>query len=324
MLVGPVYLCATNSGIRGMSVQTMELDVTKEGVVGDGTPADTARMQAVINANIGATLLVRAGTALTFGPLKIPSLTHLRIDGTVRLANGSNYSLFELTGGEGVRLDGRGTLDGNRTGQRLIVGGPPPYSACILAPGRLNPAATPLRGLMVEGLTLANAFHWPLSLENVTGARVRDVTALASGDSFQFTAGCDDCIADGVHIDSIGDDGFAFYGGVTNSKLVNSTVSRSVAGWVALNDSGSPRPCVAIVVANCIFASNQIGGAVQIGDGGVGMHEAVYSDGNMYYANPNGGLIWSSCALGQSNDHFGPGNTKGNCVVMPGQNVKVI
>lgn len=257
------------------------ISIVSLGAVSGGVVDCTAAIQEALNI-VKEPIVTPAGIFLT-GPLMVPSGTILIIYGTLLLKPAAGGSLLNLSGA-GIMIEGNGNLDGNASKQGAL----PVSAGIITAAGSSN--------ITIRGITVQNCLNWPINVVGTSICRLVDVICLNSGTSVEFAAGSTNCWARGLSISGIADEGFAFYGGVTNSGIIGSTIANCAAAGIAvLNDAGQPAPCSNIVIGNNICHGNAASGVeVDNGVGATGVHSGIVIVGNRLYANNTSQTpIWS-------------------------------
>lgn len=299
------------------------------GVVADNATINTRALQALLNAG-GDEIFIPATAPIITGPLTIPPNTRLIIDGYLKLAPGSNTHLLTL-GGSNIRIEGLGTLDGNRS-QQVQWGGTPgqskqQFSAAIFY-GNLvgfpavNQPGPSITNIIIEGLDITETENWAISLGNVTRGRLRDIKAFDCGNTLQFTVGCLDCVADGLTISNMDDIAFAFYGGTNGCSIVNSYIYGNPAAAISvLMDQGAPYPCGTTLIANNWCQSCMAG--IWVGKNADNFnttepHICVSIIGNQCWANQQNGIRVANTADGVvGNNLCAPGNGLGGLLIDP-------
>lgn len=259
------------------------MNVLDWGAKCDGTTDDTPRLQAAITAaaSKGRVYVPNTGANCMMKQLTVPSNSHITVDGTLKLVNGANASgtayVFSIgTGINNVLLDGTGTLDGNVAGQTAPN---PNYSAGVVSNGSSN--------VTVRDLTITNVKNWPLNIANTTHCLLDNLKLINGGNSPQFGSGSNDCWARHLYITGINDETFAFYGGVFNSGISESTLTTGAADGISvLNDSGSSAASHhLVIIGNFVTNMAAAGVSVNVGVGGVGFSNEITISNNNLYAN---------------------------------------
>jgi hypothetical protein len=246
----------------------------------DGSTDNTAVIQSMIDESVGGNLVIPAqGAACVVSGLTIPSNSHVTINAYLLLGpnsntSGSTNSILTVNNANNVIIDGSGTLDGNRSNQDGSC-----CSAGINAANGTN--------LSIQGLTVQNVKNWPVNIVEWNGAQMSNLTLLNSGNSVEFAAETTNCSASGLRISGINDEGFAFYGGVSNCSLSNSVISNSSASGVSvLNDSAQSAPSNNITIENIESFDNALSGVeVNTGIGGVGSSSNITITGSRLHGN---------------------------------------
>ena len=256
------------------------VNVLAFGAKGDGATNDTAAIQNTLNTYAGkATVLVPdTGAPYMCGNLNMPTGTDLLLFGTLKSIPNAPIHLINLIASH-VTIRGHGTLDANGAGQ---------------APTNLIAA---INGscdyLLITGITLQNSNVWNLNITQSSHVWVDKVTMLNCVSANEFANGCDDCWLTGCYIDGVSEDeGFSFYGGVTNSGAIGNVVTNAGADGInVLCDASQPTPCANLTIADNICHDNR-GSGIQInrGVGGTGGHTNIIVTGNRMY-NDN---VWNA------------------------------
>lgn len=232
-----------------------------------------------------ARLRHKAGLSIVVSPLILSAPIYLELDGLLQLAPAVNAGLLMLGGSNNV-ITGNGVLDANRANQTgMGTGG---YGI-----------ATPNGGLtggLIEGVTVQNAYNWPLNVVASKNFTVRKVTLQNSGNSPEFASGCDNCHLIDSDIIGINDEGFAFYGGVTNSSAQFVRVSGCNSGINVFADTAQPNPCSNIEMIGCRAWGNQNAGFAVSTNGVSAIHSGVKLLGNFSYGN-NSSLFSTGCEV---------------------------
>lgn len=258
------------------------------GVVGDGATDDTIAMQAALAA--AGRLYVPPSMTCLVGTLSVSSNTCLTIDGTLTLKASTNSNLLSLSGVGNVVVDGIGTLDGNKANNGSGTA------------NRAGISVASCTDVTILGVKIQNCVNWPINVTASTNVVLGRVRAANSGNSVEFAAGSSNCWASEMEISGIGDEGFAFYGGVFQCGLFASTVTGSAASGVSvLNDSAQAAPCKDIVIEGNVIHGNALSGIeVNSGTGGAGAHSGVAIVGNRVFGNDTSGQgIPAGIYLGQ-------------------------
>ena len=269
------------------------VNVLNYGAVGNGTTDDTNAIQTTLNAFAGKSIIFipDIGSSYMVNSLVVPSGTMLQLDGTLMLRAGNSNGVLVLQGVGDITIGGNGTIDGNGAVQTQLTAG--------MNVGNCT-------NITIKNITIRNAGNvtnggWNL---NVTGSQrvILDGVSLIGGQSAnEFAAASDDCWLVNSLIDGPNaDDGFAFYGGVTNSGITNCTIRNAAvagnagdAGIFVLADSGQPAPCKNILIANNIVY-NSSGAGIAVDLAAPGLHEAVTITGNRVYDSNNIGQTGQS------------------------------
>jgi len=206
------------------------VDVTSRqfGAVCDGTTNDSTAIQSAITtyAGIAPVLIPNTGNpCLVSATISVPSNSHIIIDGTVKLAAAANIDVFKIaTSAANVTFEGSGTIDGNSSNQ---TGG---------TSGGIDSISA--SNVTIRDLTIKNTRNWPVNIVGTNTCYLGNLTLINGGNSVEFAAGSTNCWAYGLHISTITDHGFAFYGGVTHSGIIGGSVSGATGhGVVVLDDS---------------------------------------------------------------------------------------
>jgi hypothetical protein len=271
------YQAASNTWLPALATDT--LNVKANGAACDGSTKDTAAIQATINLAAGrARVYVPRGVTCMVGTLALPSSTDLAIDGTLQLLPRTNGDLLVANNNAtNITVEGSGTLNGNASAQ---TGG---FSGGF---GNLGT----LTYFWWRGLTSTNFQNSPFGPTNATHAWVSNAVFSNSGNSVGFSEASSDCWADNIHISDIADEGYAFYGGVSNCGIANSIISGVVgAGISVLNDSGQTAANSNIVISNNILTGNGFSGVdVDTGAGATAQHSGIVIAGNRISGNNTG------------------------------------
>ena len=263
---------ALDAAIAGSGASVV--NVLDHGAKGDGITDDTAAIQATLNTYAGKAVVFLPDTGHPYmvSTLLAPTGTDLLIHGTL-MAKANAGTLLEVSGTSNVTVRGHGSLDGNGTNQTGV-------QAAFYVANATN--------VQLSGLTLQNSHNWNLNVVASSRVRVVGVSMIGGVNANEFAGGCDDCLLEGCSINGpSGDPGFAFYGGVTNSKAIGNTIKNAAGSGVnILCDSPQPVPCKNITIAdNTIFNCGASGITANVGTGGTGKHSGVMINGNVIYAN---------------------------------------
>lgn len=220
---------------------------------GDGVTDDGAQLQACVNENTGKEIWIPAGVTCVVGQtIRLPSNTHLRIDGTIFLKNGTSKSVVTIAGGSSnVTIDGFGVIDANRANQDVISG---PHPGLYIEPSGAN-------NIRIRNITITNAISWAFNAVSCYDVIVERVTTSYSGASTEFAQGCHECWFINCHIHHIDDYGLCFYGGCYNCGAVNCTShDNGAAGIAAFIDNAQPSPSHDLLFTGNISYNNKSGG----------------------------------------------------------------
>jgi polygalacturonase len=243
------------------------------GAVGDGLSNDTTAIQAAFTAasTLGVRVVVIPRTANWYkitSSLVVPSNVVVYLLGTLKLASGStNAQILNL--GSNVSILGPGTVDCSN-----VAG-----TAGIYASGSTN--------IYIRDITSTNAANWPVNIAACTNVTLEDCTFSNSGASAEFAGASTNCWAIRCQIYGINDQGFAFYGGVTDSGIVDSlSYNNNYTGIALLSDQYQSAPCKRILISNNICHDNMASG-IEIGNapGAAGNHSDVSVVGNVLHNN---------------------------------------
>lgn len=123
--------------------------------------------------------------------LKIPSNSHLIINGTLFLAAGANSHIMDLGSSSNIIIEGSGILDGNRANQSSPTwaarGGIVAENIDYTGPGANN--------VLVRNITIQKTQYWPWNIISSSGVRFVRVRANNCGSSDNFAAGSNNCWA---------------------------------------------------------------------------------------------------------------------------------
>jgi hypothetical protein len=261
--------------------------VIRSSVSCDGKTDVTAAMQAEINSSVGQQLIIPAGSGVCIvSGFEVPSNSHLTINAQIRLGPNASKTVFNIKNASNIIIDGSGIIDGNRTMQKNCRG-----CAGVNALHGSNITV----GSIASRLTIKNVVNWPVNIVKVNGAQMLNLTLLNSGNSVEFAAGTNACLASGLRISGIQDEGFAFYGGAYNCKIENSVITNSSASGVSLlNDRAQKSPSHDIIIDNVESFNNSLAGIeINTGIGGIGDHYNVQISNSRLHN--NGQLpIWNA------------------------------
>ena len=259
----------------------------------DGTTDMTSAIQSGVTQAAGNAMFylpAYSGSAcIVSSTISIGSGTRVWIDGILKLANGvANGAgaalpvLAVAANANNVDVGGYGIIDGNIANNPHGSGR---LSGCFMTLG----SAT--SNIWLHDLTIQNCKNWPVNFVGTTNAWMVDLILKDSGNSPEFAAGSNHCHARGLQISGIGDESFAFYGGVflcsiEDSLIENLTGTGNVYGIAVLNDTSQPAPNHDIMIQhNTIHGMGQSGIAVNQGTGGGGDSYNILIDGNHIYGN---------------------------------------
>jgi hypothetical protein len=226
------------------------------GAKGDGTTDDTAAIQGILNdaAAVGGAVYVPSTAAfyLVSGLLTVGTGVRLVIDGTVQMADGANSALLHLTG-SGIVIEGKGVLDGNSANNSGPLAG--------IYTGTVVRAAD----ILIRDITVQNTCAWPVNLVNCDRVRLERVKLINGGAAPEFADGANECWAHGIHIESINDYGFCFYGGCTNCGITDSVIRDGGPCIGVLSDEGQTAGCDGITISNNVFLTDATSGQDRMG-----------------------------------------------------------
>ena len=277
-----------NLNIRGINyplpasfASSTVVNVVSSGALCNNVANDTLVIQNDINvASNAGTVYVPPGVTCMVGTLSIPSNTHLTVDGTLKLVPGTNGNMLAIQSGASyIVIDGHGTLNGNASAQ---TGG---FSGGITNTG-------PISYLWVRDITSTNWRNTPSGPVQVTHAWFDDAVFSNSGNSVGFANASSDCHANGLTISNINDEGFAFYGGVFNCSITNSTITGSAAAGISvLNDAGQSAASHDLKITNNIVYGNSLGGVdIATGAGATAPNYNIAVTANRIYSNGQANL----------------------------------
>lgn len=236
------------------------VDVTKNGVIGDGSTDNTSAIQTLLNDNAGVGALYFPNGIYVTNALTIPSNTIIWLDGTLKLKDGANSQLLYALTKENITIFGNGTLDGNKANQNSQLA-----ISCILF-GDASDTQYNVNNVLIDGITIKNALFWGAcvigdncTFKNVTFADNEYMSFIGPHSKHgKFL----NCIAYGVTHDW----GLGFYGGVTDG-IIDGCIAHNnnQCGLGALSDADQATPSNNIIITNCYCYDN---GGVGIGVGG--------------------------------------------------------
>jgi hypothetical protein len=235
-----------------------DIDVTSAGAACDGITDDTAAIQKFIRNAAGHKMVYfpRDRTCLVRG-IQVTSNSHLIIDGTIKLIADSNSTVLNVAAGvENVIIDGSGSIDGNREAQK--------YND-IAGFASINAS-----NIRVSNISIKHVKNWPINIVHSKGCLLENLNINDGGNSVEFASGSTNCWARQLQISDISDEGFAFYGGVSNSGILDSTIRGSHASGISvLSDRSQTGPNHDIVISgNTVSKSTIAGIEVAVGRGG--------------------------------------------------------
>lgn len=267
---GPCVANQCNSGFL-LSNGTCVSEILYSAATCDGQKNVTSQIQAEINQAVGRQLIINQRGCVISG-LSVPGNSHITINGTILLASNANKSMIFTEYVSNVIIDGSGTLDGNRDNQPGCGG-----CAGVSVYGGSNITIGSPNGI----LTIQNIFSWPVNMVGVNGALMQNVTAMNGGNSVEFAGGTSNCLATGLNVSGIRDEGFAFYGGVYNCTLRSSILHNNEAAGVSiLNDAGQTSPVHDIGIFDIeSYGNGSSGIAIDSGGGASGNHYNVQISG---------------------------------------------
>ena len=230
----------------------------------DGQSDDTAAIQGMVDAGVNKQVIVGGNAPCMIRGLRLPSNTHLTVNGTLKLIPGSSTSLILSLNQSNITVDGSGTLDGSWDMQQSACaeqygcGGVNTYGGSNIHVGSPN-----------STLTIQRMRHWPVNIVTANGATMENLNAIDSGNSVEFASGTSNCAARNLRISGIHDMGFAFYGAVTNCSLSDSITSNNESdGVTILNDEAQAGICHDILVQNVESFGNIGASAISIANNG--------------------------------------------------------
>jgi polygalacturonase len=242
--------------------------ITNFGAIGDGATADTAAIQAAINAAGiagGGTVEVPAGIFLS-GPLQMASRINLRVNGTLRMLpldkypGGTTDPANFISGRDlhDLAISGSGAIDGQGSAWW-------PYAKTKGAKRPKMISLSTCDRLLIENITLSNSpmFHIAIS-GKTTDVTVRGVTirAPASTDPINPSHNTDACDVTGKRIliqgcdVSVGDDNYTCGGGTSDVLITNCTYG--FGHGVSIGSYTSPGVSNFTVI-NCTFNQTESG-----------------------------------------------------------------
>jgi hypothetical protein len=219
----------------------------------NGTGNDTSVFQNAVNSLAGVSVVyVPPGATCLVSSIYVLSNSIIQIDGTVKLLNGQNSAVFTVANGaSNVAFIGFGTIDGNRANQTATGSG-----------GAGINSGSSASNVLVRDLTIQNTYNWPLNFVGINGGLVSNVKMVNGGNSVEFAVGSTNCWMVNSSINGINDGAFSFYGGVTYSGLVNSSITGSTvsSGVGVYNDTAQPAASHDILISgNTVFANQTQG-----------------------------------------------------------------
>ena len=241
------------------------INVTDYGAKGDGITDDTLAIETALNFASGKGIVLFPKST-SFYPINklisIPSNTHMVINGDIKMAITDNCFLLDNV--SDVTIEGDGSIQN----------------------GGIYTNVT--SNILIKDLKFLNCHLWAVNVTQSSNVLLDNLKITNCGSSCEFAMQSTNCWARNLVIENSADELFAFYGGVTDSGIVNSVLdgSTSGSGISVLNDSGQPQPCDNILIQGNICKNNHLAGVeVATGTGGVGKHNNIIICNNYLHHN---------------------------------------
>jgi hypothetical protein len=235
-----------------------------------------AYMAAIARVNGQARLRHRAGLTVVVPQMASTNPIYLELDGLLKLAPNVNQGVLGLTGSGNV-ITGNGAIDGNKSNQTGIgTGG---YGISATGSGISNS--------LIRGITIQNCYDWPFNIANSNSVTVELCNLLNSGNSPEFV-NSNNCHLLNNFISGINDEGFAFYGGVTNSSAIGNTITNCDSGINVFSDTVSSAPSSNLIIRGNVLYGNTLSG-ISVATNGVNVvHTEIDISDNTSYGNNTG------------------------------------
>jgi hypothetical protein len=252
------------------------------GVLCNGSNNDTLGLQALITGFAGVNRIVIPKNAAceVSSTLVLPSYSHLQIEGMIQLMANSNVDVVDIgQNATMVVVDGKGTgvIDGN---SNLNTG---PGDSAGIGTQSNGPASN----VLIENIQVQNTHNWGLNAVGISGIYVYNSSFVNAGSANEFAAGTNACWADRIVVKGVhGDQGFSFYGGVTNCGISDSDISGANAGIYVYNDTNQTAPDSHITIAhNIVHGNTGPGIAVVFAGTSLQPHTDIVISGNQSFGN---------------------------------------
>jgi polygalacturonase len=242
-------------------------------------------------------VMVPPGVYLTSATFLMYSGFCMCLLGTLKMSNGANNGFFTTPSpATGIWIFGTGTLDCNGANQSSVNA----YGIQL----------TQTANVVIEGITILNAYYFPTTIYNCTNVTLRDVTVntpsytgwnggltLGLGFSGGTTAPSTNCWLERCSISNTHDEAIAFYGNVQDSGARDCYVNGAVFGIGCLNDSGQVTPSNRITISGCTVtgATNQAIFAFQ-NNGPLSNHQNLVITDNHTHGNSMNSLYLANCS----------------------------
>ena len=239
----------------------------------DDTGAIQGAATAAIALGPGAVCVVPYGTYRVSRAVALNSGLHLRVHGTLFLADGANDSVLVVPqNASGVHVDLYGVLDGNKAQNTAPVFGVSGNgNGGIATPFLNNQGGQNVSGLSVVGYgkgVIQNCYNWGFNGSGVTDGIVEGVVFASNGSANQWAFGATRCRFVKCRAYGTSDDGFAFYSGVSLSECVDcySYDNNPGSGIAVYNDANGPQACYNIAIrGGACYGNSGIGVSVSSG-----------------------------------------------------------
>lgn len=229
------------------------ISIMSYGAVGDGVTDDIGAINnAILDAESrgGGTVLVPSGrTFIISNQINMKSNIRFVIDGTIKIQDEAICHGILVDGCTNVIIEGHGMIDGNRANQT-----PPNPLGGIYTVNKAN-------HITIRDIHVTECYNWPINVVDSYNVLIDNVVGSNSQNSFEFARGCYNCWARNIEVYGLGDFGFAFYGGIKDSGIINSLIhDNNIDGIVVLADNGQESICENIsIIGNAVYRNGYSG-----------------------------------------------------------------
>ncbi|GIO83463.1 hypothetical protein J25TS5_03950 [Paenibacillus faecis] len=233
------------------------INIMSFGAKGDGVTDDISAINNSILAAEslgGGTVLVPSGRTFIIGnQINMKSNIRFIIDGIIRVKDKAVCHAMLIDGCSNVIIEGKGKIDGNRANQT-----PPNPIAGIYTVNKAN-------HITIRDIHVTECFNWPINVVDSYNVLIDNVVGSNSQNSFEFARGCYNCWARNIEVYGLGDFGFAFYGGIKDSGIINSQIHHNnIDGIIVLADGGQESTCENIsIIGNAVYHNGYSGIALR-------------------------------------------------------------